>query len=98
LLKDNPFLHGDTIPAGTYQGVAAIQTLAVGAQWVTSEKIDSDLIYQVTRTLYGEAGQKALASGHPKGRFITLGNAVKGAGIPFHPGAERYFREVGVLK
>lgn len=98
MLKDNPFLHVDTIAAGTYEAVPAVKTLAVGAQWVTSERIDADLIYQVTRTLYGEAGQKALASGHPKGKYITLGNAVKGAGIPFHPGAERYFREVGVLK
>lgn len=94
----SPFLHVDTIPAGTYKGVAAVQTLAVSAQWVTSEKINAELIYQVTKTLYGEAGQKALASGHPKGKFITLGNATKGAGIPFHPGAERYYREVGALK
>jgi len=98
LLRDNHFMQVDTIPAGTYEGVAAIKTLAVGAQWVTSEKIDADLIYQVTKALYGEAGQKALANGHPKGKYITLGNAVKGAGIPFHPGAERYFREVGALR
>lgn len=92
------FLDVDTIPAGTYKDVAAIQTLAVGAQWIVSEKISADIIYQVTKTLYGKTGQMALAKGHPKGKFITLGNAVKGAGIPFHPGAERYFREVGVLK
>ncbi|MCF8177215.1 MAG: TAXI family TRAP transporter solute-binding subunit [Sulfuritalea sp.] len=92
------FLDVDTIPAGTYKNVAAVQTLAVGAQWIASEKINADIIYQVTKTLYGKAGQLALAKGHPKGKFITPGNAVKGAGIPFHPGAERYFREAGVLK
>ena len=94
----SPFFQVDTLPAETYKGVAAVQTLAVGAQWVTSDKLSAELIYEVTKSLYSPAGQKALAAGHPKGKFITLGNAVKGAGIPFHPGAERYYREVGALK
>ena len=98
LRANDPFFHIDTIPAETYKGVAAVPTVAVGAQWVTSEKVNADLIYQVTKTLYGAAGQEALANGHPKGKFITLSNAVKGAGIPFHPGAERFYREVGMLK
>ncbi|WP_275096874.1 TAXI family TRAP transporter solute-binding subunit [Sedimenticola hydrogenitrophicus] len=98
LMADSRFLHVDLIPADTYKGVAAIQTLAVGAQWVTSDRINAELIYQITKTLYSEAGQKALANGHPKGSFINLANAVEGATIPFHPGAERYFREAGILK
>ena len=98
LRASSPFFHADTIPAETYKGVAGVQTLAVGAQWVTSDKVNADLVYQVTKTLYSDAAQKALASGHPKGKFITLDNAVKGAGIAFHPGAERFYREVGMLK
>ena len=98
LRASNPFFQAETIPAETYKGVAAVPTLAVGAQWVTSERISADLIYQVTKALYSAEGQKALADGHPKGRFITLANAVKGAGIDFHPGAERFYREVGLLK
>lgn len=94
----SPFLFKDTIPGDTYQGVAATETLAVGAQWLTSDKADKELIYQLVKTLYSEAGQKALLNGHAKARFITLDNAVRGAGIPFHPGASRYFEEVGVLK
>ncbi|MCF8197165.1 MAG: TAXI family TRAP transporter solute-binding subunit [Sulfuritalea sp.] len=98
LFANSPFLHADTIPAQTYKGVAAVETVAVGAQWITSEKISADLIYLVTKTLYSDAGQKALAAGHPKGKLITLPNAVKGVGIPFHPGAKRYFLEAGLLK
>ena len=98
LRASSPFLHADIIPAETYKGVPATPTLAVGAQWITSDKTDPELIYQITRALFSPAAQKALASGHPKGRFITIGNAVQAAGIPFHPGAERYYREVGALK
>ncbi len=98
LIASNPFLFKETIAANTYPGIAAVATLAVGAQWVASDKLDAELVYQVTKALYSEAGQKALSSGHAKGRVMTLENAVRGAGIPWHPGAQRFFREVGVLK
>lgn len=98
LRAKSPFLQPDTIAAHTYKGVGAVQTLAVGAQWVTNEKVSAELIYQVTKALYSAEAQKALASGHPKGKFINLNNAVQGAGIPFHPGAQRFYREAGVLK
>ena len=48
--------------------------------------------------LFSEAAQKQLAAGHAKGKFITKENAVKGAGIPFHPGAEKFYKEAGLLK
>jgi len=98
LRSASPFLFSDTITADTYKGVPATATLAVGAQWITSDKVDAELVYQITKTLYGKAAQEALLNGHPKGRFITLANAVQGVGIPFHPGAQRYFKEQGVLK
>jgi TRAP transporter TAXI family solute receptor len=94
----SPFFAPDVIPAETYKGVAAVKTLAVGAQWVTSDKADAGLVYEITKALYGDAAQKTLAAGHAKGKLITKENAVKGAGIPFHPGAEKFYREAGLLK
>lgn len=94
----SPFFAVDTIAADTYKGVGAIKTLAVGAQWVTSDKADTETVYQITKALYSDAAQKALAAGHAKGKFITLKNAVQGVGIPFHPGAEKFYKEAGVLK
>ncbi len=94
----NPYFAVDTIPANTYKDVAAVQTLAVGAQWVTSAKADTETVYQITKALFSEATQKALAAGHAKGKLINNKNAVQGVGIPFHPGAEKYYKEAGVLK
>ena len=94
----SPFFAVDEIPTDTYKGVAGVKTLAVGAQWVTSDKADAETVYQITKALYSDATQKTLAAGHAKGKFITLKNAVQGVGIPFHPGAERFYKEAGVLK
>lgn len=96
--KASPFLIADTIAAGTYPGIAATPTLSVGAQWVTRDTVDAELVYQAAKSLYSAAGQQALSEGHVKGCYITLANAVQGAGIPYHPGALRFYREVGALK
>jgi TRAP transporter TAXI family solute receptor len=98
LRRGNPFFANDSVPAATYKDVAAVNTLSVGAQWVTSAKADAETVYQITKSLYSDATQKALAAGHAKGKLITVKNAVQGAGIPFHPGAERFYKEAGVLK
>ena len=98
LRKTNPYLAVDTIAAGTYKDVPAVQTMAMGAQWVTSAKADTETVYQITKALFGKAAQDTLAAGHAKGKFITKENAVKGVGIPFHPGAERFYKEAGLLK
>ncbi len=96
--QSDGFFSPDLIAEGTYKGVGSTRTLAVGAQWVTSDKADATAVYEITKALYGDAGQKAMAAGHAKGKFITKENAVRGAGIPFHPGAERFYKEAGLVK
>jgi TRAP transporter TAXI family solute receptor len=96
--KASPFLIADTIATDTYPGIAATPTLSVGAQWVTRDTVDAELVYQATKSLYSAAGQQALAQSPGKGRYITLDNAVQGAGIPYHAGALRFYKEVGALK
>ena len=98
LRKSSPFFSPDNIAADTYKGVAAVNTLSVGAQWVTSDKADANTVYEITKALFGADAQKQLGSGHAKGKFITKENAVRAAGIPFHPGAERFYKEAGLLK
>ena len=98
LRGSSAFFAPDVIPADTYKGVAAVKTLAVGAQWVTSDKADAATVYEITKALFSDNAQQTLAAGHAKGKLITRENAVKSAGIPFHPGAEKYYREVGLIK
>jgi TRAP transporter TAXI family solute receptor len=98
LLSEQKFFSTDTVPADTYKNVGETKTISVAAQWVTSAKQTDDLIYKIVKSLYSDATQKALQAGHAKGKLITLANAVTSAGIPFHPGAEKFYKEAGALK
>ena len=70
----------------------------MAAQWVTSAKQPDDLVYNITKVMWNDATRASLDAGHAKGKLITLDTATDGIGIPLHPGAERFYREAGVLK
>jgi len=98
LLGEYGFFAKDKVPADTYAGVGATETISVAAQWVTSAKQPDDLIYNIVKATWSDATRKALDAGHAKGKMVTLQNATTGLGIPLHPGAERFYKEAGVLK
>ena len=92
------FFAADEIPAGTYKDIGAVKTVAVGAQWVTSAKVPADTVYEVTKAMWSQKTRAALDSGHAKGKVIRPETALVGLGIPLHPGAERFYKEAGILK
>lgn len=91
------FFSQSDIPSGTYEGIDATGTVAVGAQWFTSVKEDEELIYQITKALWNDETRKLLDVGHAKGKTITPETALAGIGVPLHPGAERFYKEMGLL-
>ena len=92
------FHDDDLIPFGTYKGVPAVETISVGAQWLVTTALDDELGYEIMRSFWRPEAREILDSGHPKGRDITLESALDGVAIPLHPGAERYYREVGLIR
>ena len=92
------FFSQSDIPAGTYEGVAATSTVAVGAQWFTSASEDNELIYNITKALWNKESRKLMDVGHAKGKAITPDTALAGVGVPLHSGAERFYKEAGLLK
>ena len=98
LLEQYPYFAKDTIPAGTYPGVSQTETLSVGAQWLVGAEVEEELVYGITKALWHENARQLLDNGHAQGQAITLATALDGLAIPLHPGAERYYREVGLIQ
>lgn len=83
-----------TVPAGTYNGMTEDVTVpAVGAVLICSKDLSEDLVYNLTKVLYEDTAELS----HAKKAEISAENAVKGIPVPFHPGAEKYFKEKGLL-
>lgn len=96
LLEKYPFYIEFTIPGGTYTGVDDdIDTVAVLAVLATNAEEPEETIYDLTKTLFDNLDE--LAGSHAKGKEIQLEKATEGLSIPFHPGAEKYFKEAGTL-
>jgi len=92
------YLAADRIPGGTYPGIEDdIDTLGIGAEWITTDKIETDFAYRLVKALWNDSNQKMIENGHPIGKRIKLAKALDGLAIPLHPGAEQFYREVGLL-
>ncbi len=90
------------IPAGVYEGVDKdALTPAVSALLVVSSDQSEELIYGITKALWNDNTRKLLDNGHAKGKQITAETALDGIaalGVPLHPGAEKFYKEAGMLK
>jgi len=96
LSEQYPFYFDVSIPAGTYRGQdETFAGLNCGSMHViAAESMDEELAYDITRAIY-ENGEQ-IAQKHPAGRFIRADNVTIDTGTPFHPGAIRYYRELGI--
>jgi len=91
-----PFVPG-VIPAGTYEGQTEdVPTVAVMNFFVTHEDVSEETAYQMTKLMFENL--PTLVAAHKSASAISLENALSGMPIPLHPGAERYYREMGVIK
>jgi TRAP transporter TAXI family solute receptor len=98
IVRDHPFFTTSAIPTGAYEHVPLTGTLGIGTIWATSADVDANLVYGITKSLWHEQNRDLLDQGHPKGLFIDQTMALEGLGIPLHPGAERYYRETGLVR
>lgn len=96
LMEKYPFYTKFAVPGGTYKGVdSEIQTVAVVATYIVSDSLSEDLVYDMTKVLFENAEE--IAVGHSKGAELDPAYSVSSISIPIHPGAEKYYKEIGVL-
>ena len=85
------------IPANTYTGQTAdVATAAIPNFLVTHSGVPEDVVYRMTKAMYDNID--TLYAAHNAVRVMKRENAVKGMPVPLHPGAERYYKEVGLIK
>ena len=85
------------IPKSTYPGMDRdVPAIGMTNLLVVNETMPESLAYDLTRLLFER--QKELAAIHPEAANLSLKTAATGSPAPFHPGAERYYREQGVWK
>lgn len=97
LIAKYPFYTSYTIPKDTYSGMAEdTTTVSVKATFIVSPELSEDVVYNMTKAIF--EGKEDITAGHAKGAEIDPAYAVEGVSVPFHPGAEKYFKEIGVLK
>jgi len=96
LKEEYPFYTQVTIPAGTYKGVDEdVKTVAVLAMLATNADLPEDLVYEVTKAIFEH--RDVLEAAHKRAADITLETALEGMPIPLHPGAEKYYKEKGLI-
>lgn len=98
LISKHPYYAYTTIPGGMYAGNPEdIKTFGVKATFVTSAKVDEKIIYEVVRAVFENFEDfktlHPVFSGLDSSRLIKEGNIA-----PLHKGAEKYFREKGMIK
>jgi TRAP transporter TAXI family solute receptor len=84
-----------TIAAGTYPGQEAdVQTIAQPNFLATSADLPDEHVYQLTKAIYENL--PFLQAIHPATKAMALENAIAGLPLPLHPGAVKFYQEVGV--
>ena len=96
LFENYPFFNPVVIPSGTYRGQdEPFHGMNVGAMHlITAVDLDAETVYQFTKVLYEHRAE--VVKIHPAGKAINPKNVVKDTGTPFHPGAIRYYKEIGI--
>ena len=96
LIDEFVFFRAATIPAETYRGLSEpFEGLDVGSMHlVTAASAPEELVYSVTKLLYDN--RERVVKKHAAGRAINPTNVVRDTGTAFHPGAIRFYREIGI--
>jgi len=93
---DNAAYQAASIPAGTYDGQDSdVPTVAITNILVSHDGVSDEVAYQMTKLMFDNL--ERLGNAHSAAKDIKLEGAAKGLPIPLHPGAERFYKEAGVL-
>lgn len=97
--KKYPYFGKLSVPAGTYRGVDyETPSFFDSTLWVANAKVPADVVYKLLSLIFTDEGLKHMVGQKKTFKAMAVKDGVKGIVTPLHPGAEKFWREKGVLK
>lgn len=90
-----PFFTAGKIPAGSYDNDQDINTATITNLLLVNHRLSEDVVYEMTKAFFENIDQ--IHASHNAAKDISIETATEGMVVPFHPGAEKYLREQGIL-
>jgi TRAP transporter TAXI family solute receptor len=94
-----PYFAKVTLPPGTYKGVdEPVDTFQDSTLWVANADVPEDVVYTILTEIFSPEGLQHMVAQNKNFKEMSIENGIKGISTPMHPGAEKFWREKGVLK
>jgi hypothetical protein len=94
-----PYFSKLKVPAGTYKGVDTdTPSFQDSALWVANAKVPADVVYTLLSKIYTPEGLAHMVNVKKTAKAMSMEDGIKGIVTPLHPGAEKFWKEKGVLK
>lgn len=99
LFEKHPYFDKVVIPANTYNGqTEEVTTFQDAALWVANRDVPADVVYNLLKTVYSEEGLAYMVEVHKSAKAMSIEGGTQGIATPLHPGAEKFWKEQGVLE
>jgi TRAP transporter TAXI family solute receptor len=93
-----PYFSKLAVPAGTYKGVEKeVPSFQDSALWVANADVPADVVYDMLNTIYTEEGLAHMRQQKKTFKEMAIESGVNGIVTPLHPGAEKFWKEKGIL-
>jgi TRAP transporter TAXI family solute receptor len=97
--KKYPYFGKLAVPAGTYKGVDYDSpSFQDSTLWVANSKTPADVVYKLLSVIYTDEGLKHMVEQKKTFKHMSLKTGATNIVTPFHPGAEKFWKEKGMLK
>ncbi|MBC2703150.1 TAXI family TRAP transporter solute-binding subunit [Desulfobacula sp.] len=94
-----PYFAKLSVPAGTYKGVDYDSpSFQDSALWVANSKVSADAVYEILSLIYTDEGLAHMHASKKTFKKMALATGADGVVTPFHPGAEKFWKDKGILK
>jgi TRAP transporter TAXI family solute receptor len=94
-----PYFGKLAVPANTYRKVDyAAPSFQDSTLWVANSKVSADIVYKLLSIIYTDEGLKHMVAQKKTFKAMSLKTGATNIVTPFHPGAEKFWREKGMLK